>query len=166
MFYRRLGNIKQKTLTPEINSWINKTDKRVKFFFKNAIIAFLIPWISRDRLWLIVWYTLHSFKLRYLGKILLKTIFDSKKARKWIGLTRWPQVLLMIEQWLMLLDIKVVVIRSNITSTERTETADRFNSKISTIKVLLSTYQTYSTGLNLYSDCATMVLFDLLENSN
>ncbi len=72
----------------------------------------------------------------------------------------------MIEQWLMLLDIKVVVIRFNITFIERIEAVDRFNFKASTMKVLLSIYQTYSTGLNLYPDYTTMVLFDLLENSN
>ncbi len=40
----------------------------------------------------------------------------------------------------MLLDIEVVIIRFNITFIERIEAADRFNSKISTVKVLLSIY--------------------------
>jgi len=113
-----------------------------------------------------MWYALHSSKLRYLGKILLKTTFDPEKVRQWIGLTRWPQILLIVEQWLMLLDIEVIVIRSNMTSTERIEAADRFNSKASTVKILLSTYQTYSTRLNLHPDCATMVLFNPPENGN
>jgi len=93
-------------------------------------------------------------------------IFDFEKARKWIGLTRWSQVLLMVEQWLILLDIEVVVIRSNMIFIKRTEAADRFNSKILTIKILLNTYQIYSTGLNLYPNYITIMLFNPSKNGN
>ncbi len=51
-------------------------------------------------------------------------------------------------------------------SIKRTEAVDRFNSKISTVKILLNTYQTYSTGLNLHPDYITMMLFNPPENNN
>ncbi len=66
----------------------------------------------------------------------------------------------------MLLDIEVVMIRSNMMFIKRTEAADRFNFKILTVKILLNIYQAYSTGLNLHPDYATIILFNPLKNNN
>lgn len=44
----------------------------------------------------------------------------------------------------MLLDIEMIVIRSNITAEARADAAEKFNSKLSSAKMLLGTYQTCS----------------------